>query len=84
MPLLKKKPKIGYMVQVTDYKGQKEVQANEVVASIIGAARLVSKNLAAGTRGIVVFPTRAAVTAKSVEMAQAAIECKLMGFPEPK
>lgn len=83
MALLKRR-KIGYMVQVTDYAGQKEQTASEVVASIIGAARLVTKNLNAGTRGIVVFPTNKKVTAKSVEMAQAAIECKLMGFPEPK
>lgn len=89
MPLLKKKtpkllkPQIGYKVQVTDYRGQKAMSAEEVVSSPSGALRLVAKNLAAGTRGIVVFPTREKVTAKSVEMAQAAIEVRLMGFPQP-
>lgn len=93
MPLLDKakktvkrvlRPRIGYKVQVTDYAGEKAATAEEVVASIAGAQRLLAKNLLAGTRGIVIFPTRDKVTAKSVELAQAAIEVRLMGFPKPK
>lgn len=76
------KPDIAYVVEVTCYKHQPARKAEEIVSSVVAAQKLLSKNLGAGTRCVVVYPTRKAVTAKSAEMAQAAIEVALMAFPK--